>query len=411
MTSWLNPHRLNASKSRTCHESSMKAAGPQEPELIIVSIQRRQVAIGPNTHTEQFERFLGTAGLRVRFRVLTPFSRNRVVVVPVLAARRLIDVVSMTAGVWWFIRFRRLFLRLWLSRALRQGQAAVIYARCPNSAQAALAARKHSGQKVVMAVHFNRSEAEEWCRAGKIRKGEWLYRGIEKFETELLPKLDGLHYVSRFMRDCILARHPAAAKYKSILLPNFLEDPGSPPKSAPKGDLISIGTLEPRKNQVYLIWVIHAARVLGHRYSLTLVGKGPDRRRLQRLARQLGVIDQVHFLGSKRNAARLLPAYRAYAHSALIENCPFVLIESAAVGLPILAGPVGGVPEVFDDGEQGFYWPLDDPAEGARKLIALLEDKSTYARLARGARERFEAKFTAEVVGPQLINFLLQFAR
>ena len=46
----------------------------------------------------------------------------------------------------------------------------------------------------------------------------------------------------------------------------------------------------------------------------------------------------------------------------------------------------------------------------ARILIALLEDKSTYARLARGARKRFEANYTAELVGPQLMNFLLEIA-
>ena len=141
---------------------------------------------------------------------------------------------------------------------------------------------------------------------------------------------------------------------------------------------------------------------------MTLVGQGPDRRRLQRVARDLGVLDQIHFLGLRRDAARILPMYRAYAHSALIENFPFVLIEAAAYGIPILASPVGGIPEIFFDGEQGFYWPLDDPKEGARKLIALLEDKAIYTRLADGARKQFEVKYTAELVGPQLMNFLLE---
>ncbi len=163
--------------------------------------------------------------------------------------------------------------------------------------------------------------------------------------------------------------------------------------------------------QVYLVQVLHEARLLGHRYSLTLVGQGPDRRRLRHVARELGVLDQIHFLGLKRGAARLLPMYRAYAHSALIENFPFVLVEAAACGIPMLASPVGGVSEIFFDGEQGLYWPLDDPKGGARKLIALLEDKSTYARLAPGARKRFEANYTAELVGPRLMNFLLAFAR
>ena len=112
-------------------------------------------------------------------------------------------------------------------------------------------------------------------------------------------------------------------------------------------------------------------------------------------------------MGQKRGAARMLPAYRAYVHSALIENLPFVLIEAAAYGMPILAGPVGGVPEVVLDGMQGFHWPLDDPETGARKLIAVLEDDATHARLAAAARRQFEARFSAETVGPQLADFLL----
>ena len=407
MTAQLNSHSRYASKSRTTMGYQSGPRG-REPEIIIASIQRRQAAIGPNTHNDQFERFLATAGIRCR--VLTPFSRFKTVAYPVLAARRLIDLVSKPVGVWWFLHFRRLFLRLCLSHALRQGQVAVIYARCPNSAQAALEARRNSGQKVVMVVHFNRSQAEDWIHSGRIRKGDWVYRGIRNLELEVLPNLDGLQFVSQFMRDYIHEHHPEAVKCKSIVLPNFIEDPGSAAEVEPKGDLISIGSLEPRKNQAYLIQVLHEARLLGQRYSLTLVGQGPDRRCLQRLARELGVLDRVHFVGFKRNAARLLPMYRAYAHSALIENFPFVLVEAAAYGLPMLASPVGGVPEAFFDDEQGFYWPLDDPTEGARKLILLLEDKAIYARLAEGARKRFEANYTAKLVGPQLIKFLLEIA-
>ena len=119
----------------------------------------------------------------------------------------------------------------------------------------------------------------------------------------------------------------------------------------------------------------------------------------------------MRFLGSLRNAAELLPGYRAYAHAAEVENCPFVLIESAAYGLPMLASPVGGVPEVVVDGKHGLHWALDDPRDGAQKLIALLEDRATYARLARSAREHFESRFNAEQVGPLLVTFLLGIAK
>lgn len=389
-------------------QNDLPARPPNQPDVVIATMQRPQGATGLHTHIKHFKRFLEVNGLGVT--VVTPQSRYRALALSIFALRKLVDPISGTLGVWWFYYFRAIFLRFALSHILRRGQASVIYAQCLVSAQAALRARKNAEQKVVMAVHFNRSEAEEWHRAGKIRRGGWVYRGILDLEAELLPKLDGLHFVSRYMRDHIHLHHPGAVKCTSIVLPNFIADPRSSGSCERDADLISIGTLEPRKNQSYLIQVLHEARKLGHRYSLALVGSGPDRKRLHQLARDLGVLDQVNFLGFQPNAKEMLPRYRAYVHSALIENFPFVLIEAAAYGLPALAAPVGGVPEVFDDGEQGFYWPLEDPKEGARKLIALLENETTYARLARGARKRFEARNSAEVVAPQLKDFLFSIA-
>ena len=90
----------------------------------------------------------------------------------------------------------------------------------------------------------------------------WVYNDIVEFEANLLPKLDGLHFVSEFIRNYIHTHHPEAARCKSTLLPNFISDPGSAGGTAYDGDLVSIGTLEPRKNQGYLIRVLHEARQL-----------------------------------------------------------------------------------------------------------------------------------------------------
>lgn len=375
---------------------------------MIATIQRLQGATGLETFVSHFVRFLTDSGYPPT--VVTPLSGSNGLALAVLALRRLVDPVSGSLGVWWFRHFRETYLRAALARVLEAGKPSVIYALCPVSAHAALRARRNPRQKVVMSVRFNRSQAEEWHFAGKIRQGGWVYDGIIELEAEVLPKLDGLHFVSRYMRDHLLAQHPEAAKCESILLPNFIADPGSPASREHEGDLVSIGTLEPRKNQGYLIRVLHEALKLGHGYSLTLIGRGPDLPRLQRLARELGVHDQVRFAGFVPDAARLLPRYRVYVHSALIENLPFVLVEAAAYGLPTLAPPTGGMPEVFADGQQGFFWPLDDPKEGARKLIALLEDDGTYERLALGARRKFENGFSADRLAPRLKEFLLGIA-
>jgi glycosyltransferase involved in cell wall biosynthesis len=61
---------------------------------------------------------------------------------------------------------------------------------------------------------------------------------------------------------------------------------------------------------------------------------------------------------------------------------------------------------MFSDGVEGFYWSLDDPAAGAKKLIALMEDKETYNKMAEAAKARFSANFQSSVVANRLLSFL-----
>jgi glycosyltransferase involved in cell wall biosynthesis len=52
--------------------------------------------------------------------------------------------------------------------------------------------------------------------------------------------------------------------------------------------------------------------------------------------------------------------HQLYVHAALMESFPMTLIEALSHGLPLLAPAVGGIPEIFLDGQQGYFWPLDD---------------------------------------------------
>jgi len=68
---------------------------------------------------------------------------------------------------------------------------------------------------------------------------------------------------------------------------------------------------------------------------------------------------------------------------------------------------VGGIPEVFRDGIEGYYWNLDNPAESAAKMVQLLEDPTTRQRMSVAAKKRFAAEFDENVVGARLLPFLV----
>ncbi len=171
-------------------------------------------------------------------------------------------------------------------------------------------------------------------------------------------------------------------------------------------DLITVDTLEYRKNQRYAPDIVHAAKQQGHHLTLTVVGDGPDRAMLEARAAELGIDGQVRFVGFVANAAARMPAHRACLHVAHMENLPLTLIEALSRGLPVFAPRVGGMPEVFEDGIQGSLIPLDDAAQAARLIVHWLDDAARMAEVRSLARRRFLDRFEASRVAARLADFL-----
>jgi glycosyltransferase involved in cell wall biosynthesis len=376
-----------------------------EPQLLIATLLHSHGPTGVQTHFNTLVRYAKESGGKAN--IVTPFDAPALFVFPIFAVRKLLDRVSGTASVWWYRHWHELFLKLALSRELKHHNHAIVYAQCPLSARAALVSRVSRAQRVVMVAHFNLSQADEWVEKGKIASDGGLARKIRKEEEDVLPRLDGIVHVSSFMRCLLENRIPALAHLPKATIPNFC-DPVSTqaPIALEDVDLINIGTLEPRKNQQFLIQVLAEAARKGSRYTLALVGDGPDRGALQILAQQMGVSRQVRFLGYQRNAAQLLKSAKIYVHSATIDNSPIVLLEAMAAGLPVLASAVGGIPEILEDERQGFFWP-DDKVAAADLLIRLIEDKALHSKFATQARLRYESKFRTDRVAERLLTFLL----
>lgn len=371
--------------------------------LLLATLLREQGETGVQAHLGAFRRYLEDQG---RFApVLTPFQANPLLLYPALTFRRFVEPLSGALAVLWYRAWHSRLLGTVLSRYLSAAQPCVVYAQCPLSAWAAMRARKNGRQRVVLVVHFNRSQAIEWAEKGMIRQDAAIFRAIRRMERELLPRLDGVVYVSHYMRALLERDIPGLASIPFAVIPNFC-DPTERTDYEPIGDLISVGTLEPRKNQEYLLRVLARARDLGYRYTLALVGNGPDREALEREAASLGVTGQVSFLGYRQNAAELLPGYRMYVHGAGRENLPLAIIEALSRGLPVAAAAVGGIPEIFNDGVEGVFWPLQEPEVGARRLIDVLEDRESYTRMSRAARERFALQFDTAVVAVRLASFI-----
>jgi glycosyltransferase involved in cell wall biosynthesis len=360
---------------------------------------------GVQTHLREACDYLASQGNAPT--VVTPHSWARALSIPVFGARIAIERLSGPRSVAWYRYWHYVFLREALKRQLPRAGTAVVYAQCSLAAKAAMEARNGPHQKVVVAIHSDGSQADEWVDKKMLRVGSRLYRSIVESEQRILPSVDGVVYVSESAR-AGMARHVAGLdRLPSAVVPNFISVPApAPVNEKDRRDLVTVGGLEIHKNHEHLLRVVEAANRNGRRYTLDLIGDGPCRGPLESLSKELGIDEQVRFLGTRSDARSLLADYRVYVHTSRRESLCMAIIEAMAYGLPVVAGRTGGIPELFEPGTEGLFWSLDDADSAAQTLFGLMDDEALRRKLGSAGRERFEQCFDSAVLGPLLSNFL-----
>jgi glycosyltransferase involved in cell wall biosynthesis len=366
---------------------------------------REEGNTGVQTHVRQLRRYLTGHGLTVA--LVTPFSWGYFLAAPIFGVRLALERVSGSADVAWYRYWHEVFLRRALRRTLATMGPCTIYAQCPVAARAALCARRESSQRVVLAVHFRISQADEWADKGLIPAGGGVFRSIRRLEREVIPQVDGLMYVSRWARDALLGWFGEADRVPSTVIGNFVEPADTEPCQQFAGDLVTIGHLEPVKNHRFMLDVLAEARKSGRSLTLDIFGDGPLHKDLLRQADTVGVAEQVRFRGYRRDVRDWLPRYRAYVHASYSESSSLAIMEAMGAGLPIVAADIGPIAELCDDGVEGRFWPLDDPAQAAATLLEFIDCEPSRAKAAAAASERFRRDFDASMVAPRLLSFLM----
>ncbi len=156
----------------------------------------------------------------------------------------------------------------------------------------------------------------------------------------------------------------------------------------------TIGRLTEVKRQDSLIRAFVAVRQRVPEAHLLIVGDGPLMAELRGLAAELGVEQAVHFPGYQPQPERYLQVMDVFALSSRSEGMPLVLLEAGAMGLPVVAMRVGGVPEVIVQGHTGLLVAPGDEAALATALSELLADVPLAQRMGTAARERVLSTFS-----------------
>ncbi len=179
--------------------------------------------------------------------------------------------------------------------------------------------------------------------------------------------------------------------------------------------VVCVSRLVPRKGQDALVRALPALQRRVPGAALLLVGGGPDRARLERLARRCGVRTDVIFTGTVPHDQ--LPAHFAagdvYAMPCRtrrggldVEGLGIVYLEASATGLPVVAGDSGGAPDAVRDGETGYVVDGRDPAAVADRLAQVLADPALAARMGAAGRAWVEGRWRWEAQADRLHRFL-----
>jgi glycosyltransferase involved in cell wall biosynthesis len=162
----------------------------------------------------------------------------------------------------------------------------------------------------------------------------------------------------------------------------------------------SFGGLERRKGQDCLVSAAaHVVKTIPQAQFLIVGGDAPGAKKdgyadmVRGLAKQLGLEQNVRFLGPRADIPSLMCGVDVVAQPSLIEAGPLVPLEAMASALPVVATNVGANPEEVDDGVTGVLVPVADPGRMAQEIISLLQDQPRRKQMGAAGRRRVEEHF------------------
>jgi len=138
--------------------------------------------------------------------------------------------------------------------------------------------------------------------------------------------------------------------------------------------IISVAGLYPRKGLDDLINAFSIVRENGVAAQLLIIGEGPDRDRLEALARISNAGDSIHFLGFQRDPRTFMKGAHVFVLASHSEPFGLVLLEARECGCATIGTRVGGIPEALDHGKGGIIVPAQRPDILAAKISTLLND-------------------------------------
>ena len=157
-----------------------------------------------------------------------------------------------------------------------------------------------------------------------------------------------------------------------------------------------VGRLARQKRVNDLVWAMQLLRQLTDNVYFLVIGDGPERPRLTRLARQLTCDALTRFVGHRNDAARLIGLLDVFWLASDFEGMSNSVMEAMAAAVPVVVSDIPTNRELVVDGETGFFVKVGDSVGFAQFADRILADRDLAGRLGNAGRARLQAEFSIE---------------
>jgi glycosyltransferase involved in cell wall biosynthesis len=219
------------------------------------------------------------------------------------------------------------------------------------------------------------------------RRAHRLLRPVERF---VYSRFCSIIAVSGNVRSALVQWQPQLEP-KVVTIPNGVVVPRDI-RRAPAAfngrplRFIVVGRLVPAKG---LDLLLDALSMISERdFAVQVVGDGSQRMELERLAELYGLGNKVEFLGIRSDVQQLMQQSDCLLVPSRWEGLPMVILEAMACGLPVIATPVGGIPEVIEDGVNGYLVPAESVELLAQRLEEVIDNPHILRALGKRARKK-----------------------
>ena len=159
-----------------------------------------------------------------------------------------------------------------------------------------------------------------------------------------------------------------------------------------------LAALRPEKNhELFLTGAKEISDLVPNTHFL-IVGDGPRRADLEKLAGELDISEITHFVGSRDDIPQLLRAMDLMTLTSHNEASPVSILEALSTGIPVVASRVGSIPETVLPGETGFLFPPNDTTAYVEAVVHLLQNKSILAELGANGRKQVISQRSLQVM-------------